>query len=246
MRIDAYLEGLEVDVDAVYRRRRRAHPGPPGARRAGRRPLGRQRRGLPAPAPLGGRPGAHRRRHATRSAWPSACAASSTPSSSSATTASTCSRSTRAPAAPCRSSPRSPGVPMVELATQVALGARSPTWAGAMGCCHAARWSSRSRRPVFSTTKLRGVDPDARPGHAVDGRGHRPPRGRRRGAREGAPGGLAAAAAARPGRGRGARLDRRPRQAPAAASWPRPSRRWATGSRPPPGRPRRCASWATR
>ena len=41
VRIDRYLEGVEVDVDAVSRRRARAHPGPPRARRAGRRPLRR-------------------------------------------------------------------------------------------------------------------------------------------------------------------------------------------------------------
>ena len=39
VRIDRYLEGVEVDVDAVSRRRAGAHPGPARARRAGRRPL---------------------------------------------------------------------------------------------------------------------------------------------------------------------------------------------------------------
>ena len=48
VRIDRYLEGVEVDVDADLRRRAGADPGPPRARRAGRRPLGRLGRRLPA------------------------------------------------------------------------------------------------------------------------------------------------------------------------------------------------------
>ena len=48
VRIDRYLEGVEVDVDAVSRRRAGPHPGPPRARRAGRRPLRRLGRGVPA------------------------------------------------------------------------------------------------------------------------------------------------------------------------------------------------------
>ena len=39
VRIDRFLEGIEVDVDAVSDGDRRADPGAPGARRAGRRPL---------------------------------------------------------------------------------------------------------------------------------------------------------------------------------------------------------------
>ena len=39
VRIDRYLEGVEVDVDAISRRRARAHPGPARARRTGRRPF---------------------------------------------------------------------------------------------------------------------------------------------------------------------------------------------------------------
>ena len=48
VRIDRYLEGIEVDVDAVSDGERRAHPRAARARRAGRRPLRRQRRRLPA------------------------------------------------------------------------------------------------------------------------------------------------------------------------------------------------------
>ena len=56
VRIDRYLEGVEVDVDAVSDGTRRAHPGPARARRAGRRPLGRLGRRLPAADRLAGRP----------------------------------------------------------------------------------------------------------------------------------------------------------------------------------------------
>ena len=40
VRIDAFLEGLEVDVDGITDGTRRPHPGPDGARRAGGHPLG--------------------------------------------------------------------------------------------------------------------------------------------------------------------------------------------------------------
>ena len=46
VRIDRYLEGVEVDVDAVSRRRARADPGAPRARRAGGRPLAATRSGV--------------------------------------------------------------------------------------------------------------------------------------------------------------------------------------------------------
>ena len=55
-----------------------------------------------------------------------------------------------------------------------------PTWAGRTGCCPPPGFVA-VKAPVFSTTKLRGVDPIAGTRHAVDGRGHRPARGRRRG-----------------------------------------------------------------
>ncbi len=61
VRIDRFLEGIEVDVDAISRRDRRADPGAPGARRAGRRPLRRLDRRLPAAARGRGRPVADRR-----------------------------------------------------------------------------------------------------------------------------------------------------------------------------------------
>ena len=57
--------------------------------------------------------------------------------------------------------------------------------------------------------------PQRRPRHALDGRGHRLARRRRRGAGQGAPGGLAAAAGAGPGRRGRARLHRSPGRRPA-------------------------------
>ena len=71
------------------RRRDGPDPGPARARRAGRRPLGRLGRHLPAADRQRGRPGPDRRRPWSGSCWRSACAAWSMPSSSSATTAST-------------------------------------------------------------------------------------------------------------------------------------------------------------
>ena len=89
VRIDRYLEGVEVDVDAVSRRRAGPHPGPARARRAGRRPFGRLGRDVPAADRLGGRPGADRGDDGADRAGARAPGAWSTPSSSSATTAST-------------------------------------------------------------------------------------------------------------------------------------------------------------
>ena len=56
VRIDRFLEGIEVDVDAVCDGHGGAHPGPARARRARRRPLGRLDRGVPAAARRRGRP----------------------------------------------------------------------------------------------------------------------------------------------------------------------------------------------
>ena len=56
VRIDRFLEGIEVDVDAVCDGHGRAHPGPARARRARGRPLGRLDRRVPAPARRRGRP----------------------------------------------------------------------------------------------------------------------------------------------------------------------------------------------
>ena len=92
------------------------------------------------------------------------------------------------------------GVPMIELATRVALGA-SLNELGWSGGLMDARPFVAVKAPVFSTAKLRGVDPMLGPGDAVDGRSHRashrPARGDGQGARRG---GVAA-----PGRGRGRR-----------------------------------------
>ena len=69
------------------------------------------------------------------------------------------------------------GVPMVELATRVALGATLAElgWTGGLRPPPAV---VAVKAPVFSTSKLKGVDPAAGPGHALDGRGHRHPRRR--------------------------------------------------------------------
>ena len=106
VRIDRYLEGVEVDVDAISDGDAGAHPGAARARRAGRRPQRRLGRDVPAADGLGGRPGPHRRHDGADRAGARRARASSTPSSSSATTASTSSRSTRGPAGRCRSCPR--------------------------------------------------------------------------------------------------------------------------------------------
>ena len=67
------------------------------------------------------------------------------------------------------------GVPMIELATRIALGAtlRELGWASGL---LAPRPFVAVKAPVFSTAKLRGVDPMLGPGDAVDRRGHRPAR----------------------------------------------------------------------
>ena len=92
VRIDRYLEGIEVDVDAVCRRRNGAHPGPSRARRARGRPFRRFRRHLPAADRFARRPGARSSRRWAGSSARSASAASSMRSSSSARTACTSSR----------------------------------------------------------------------------------------------------------------------------------------------------------
>ena len=120
---------------------------------------------------------------------------------------------------PCRSSPRSPACPMVELATRVALGETLADWAGPAGCS-TPRSLVAVKAPVFSTHKLRGVDPTLGPGDAVDRRGHRHPRGPASGDGQGARRGLAAAAACRgrwPGAGCAA-VPGRTRQATAAGA----------------------------
>ncbi len=89
VRIDRYLEGVEVDVDADQRRHRRPDPGPARARRAGRRPLGRLGRRLPAADGQRRRPGPDRGHDGADRPGPRRARAWSTPSSSSARTAST-------------------------------------------------------------------------------------------------------------------------------------------------------------
>ncbi len=88
VRIDRFLEGIEVDIDAVCDGERGPDPGPARARRAGRRPFRRLDRLVPAPDRLRGRPAPDRHRRCAGSAWRSGRAASSTPSSSSARTVS--------------------------------------------------------------------------------------------------------------------------------------------------------------
>ena len=90
VRIDRYLEGIEVDVDAVSDGDGGAHPGPARARRAGRRPLGRLGRACSRRSTSReGDQGLIVVDDGARRASRSAPAASSTPSSSSARTACT-------------------------------------------------------------------------------------------------------------------------------------------------------------
>ena len=162
VRIDAYLEGLEVDVDAVTDGRACSSRGSwstssgPASTRVTRSPSSR-RSGCPPPTR------GSSSRPCAASAWRSACAASSTPSSSSATTASTSSRSTRAPAAPCPSCPRSRACPWWSWRPGWRWGARSRSWAGRTALLPPPGFVA-VKAPVFSTTKLRGVDPSLGPG----------------------------------------------------------------------------------
>ena len=106
VRIDRYLEGIEVDVDAVSDGKDVLIPGLlEHVEKAGVH-SGDSVGVFPPQTRRRGRPGRSSWRRWSASCWPSARAAWSTPSSSSATTACTSSRSTRAPRGPCRSCPR--------------------------------------------------------------------------------------------------------------------------------------------
>ena len=130
------------------------------------------------------------------------------------------------------------GVPMVELAVRISLGAtlpgaglgrRPPPAAGVRGGQGAGLLDGQAAR--------RG--PVGRPGDAVDRRGHRHPHGPARRAGQGAARRRARPAATGRGGRAGPALDRRPRQGNAAAAWPTPWPAPATGWRRRPGRARR-------
>ena len=164
VRIDAYLEGLEVDVDAVCDGTDVLIPGlMEHVERAGVH-SGDSVAVFPPQRLVGGRPGLIVDAMTPRRAGASGCAASSTPSSSSATTACTCWRSTRAPAGRCRSSPRSPACRWSSW-RRAWRWARLAGGAGLVGRPAAgARPVVAVKAPVFSTAKLRGVDPALGPG----------------------------------------------------------------------------------
>ena len=227
------------------RRAGRAHPRAHGARRAGRRPLRRQRGGLPAAAALGRRPGAHRDGHAPHLPRGRRARPRQRPVHRPRR------RRLRAGGQPAR---QPHGALPVQGDRRAHGGAGHPGRTG----CHA-RGAGLARRtrspppglvavkaPVFSTAKLRGVDPSAGSRHAVDGRGHRPARGLRGGHGQGAAGGIAAATAART---RTARLpSSRSRRVTrgGSPSWREHWRTSATASSPPPARQPACDGWATR
>ena len=147
------------------------------------------------------------------------------------------------------------GVPMVELAVRIALGATLPElgWPGGHAPAAAVR---RGQGAGLLDRQAARRGPVGRARDAVDRRGHRHPHRSAGGARQGAPRGGARAAPTRPGRRARAALDRRSRQ---GARWPgsrRPSPAPATGSRrrpaprarwPPPATRRGPSpSWARR
>ena len=137
------------------------------------------------------------------------------------------------------------GVPMVALATRVARGESLADLGWRDGLLEPPPLVA-VKAPVFSTSKLRGVDPSLGPGMQSTGEVI--------GIHEDAGVALAKAllaASLRPPLPDvdgvvGARDGRRPGQGAASASWPRPSLRSATGSRRRPGRRPRCARSATR
>ena len=122
------------------------------------------------------------------------------------------------------------GVPMVELAVRISLGATLPELGWDGGHLPPPEFVA-VKAPAFSTAKLRGVDPSVGPGMQSTGEVigiHTDPAG---GAGQGTPGrGARAAAAGRGGRA-GAAVDRRPRQGDAATP-----RRCARGRGLPDGR----------
>ncbi len=123
------------------------------------------------------------------------------------------------------------GVPMVELATRVALGATLAElgWTGGLRPPPAV---VAVKAPVFSTSKLKGVDPAVGPGMRSTGEVIGIHTRRAGGAGQGTPGGLAPAARAGTGRGAGRWCPSPTATSRGSRSWPRHWRRSATGSRP--------------
>ena len=218
VRIDRYLEGVEVDVDAVSDGAAGAHPGPPRARRAGRRPLGRLGRRCSRPRRSrdgdqdahrrddgAGRPRARRPRPGQRPVHRP--------------------RRRRLPhrGQPARLADRAVPVQGDRRADGRAGGpdlarrdARRSS-AGPAGCSPPPPFVA-VKAPAFSTAKLRGVDPSVGPGMQSTGEVIGIADGSAGRARQGAARRRARPAPAGCGGRAGAALDRRPRQGDAAAA----------------------------
>ena len=163
VRIDRYLEGIEVDIDAVSRRRAGADPGPPRARRAGRRPQRRLGRDVPA---------ADGRARATSdlivSTMERICLALGARGLVNAQFIVRDDGVYLIEVNP-RASRTVPfmtkvtGVPMVELAVRIALGETLADLGWPNGLLEPPPFVA-VKAPAFSTAKLRGVDPSVGPG----------------------------------------------------------------------------------
>ena len=130
------------------------------------------------------------------------------------------------------------GVPMVELAVRISLGATLPEL-GWDGGHLAAAGVRRGQGAGLLDRQAARRGPVGRAGDAVHRRGHRHPHGPAGGARQGAPGRRARPAATRRRRRARPALDRRSRQGDARPAGRRAGRRPATGWPPRPGRARR-------
>ena len=226
------------------RRRARAHPGPPRARRAGRRPLA-----ATASASSRRRPSARATRTSSSATMERIVLALGARGLVNAQfivrddgvyLIEVNPRASRT--VPFMS--KVTGVPMVELAVRIALGATLAELGWDGGLLPPPPFVA-VKAPAFSTAKLRGVDPSVGPGMQSTGEVigiHEDPRVALAKALLGA-----ALVPPRPGRGRRARaaVDRRPRQGAAAAArrraWPAP----ATGSPRHPARGARSRRPAT-
>ena len=158
MLVDKYLEGKEIEVDAICDGERRADPGDHGARRARRRALGRHLRGLPGASTLPGRDrdASSSTRRGSRSG--SACAACST-SSTWSTAASVYVLEVNPRVSPHGAVPvaRSPGCRW-SIWPRRSCSARRLREQGYGGGLWPRQPLVAVKAPVFSMSKLRGVD----------------------------------------------------------------------------------------